>query len=1207
MTVSQNALNTRSASRSALAALIHESGIFDAEWYARRHARLPGVTADPLKHFLTEGVAAGLDPCALFSTKYYVDRYPEVLQSGQNALEHFLKYGGPENRAPHPLVAPHWLRQQFRGALPLDNPLLAWLRAAPEFGPRPLIDIDHLRAALSMPADTPAPRVVTLWQGLPMAARPGPHPLFLPDHVRRVAGLPGNIDPLMHFILNLGKAGSPHPLFDADHAWARNPALQIWDGELTLLERAILSAQPETLDTSPLFDVAHYTAQTLLGELDGQAPVLHYLTEGARRGLDPNPWFDEATYRERYLRDQPQEAGLVHYAVWYREPHITLAPRFPDRFYLSRYPEVATHFGASPLEHYLRFGRAEGRRIAEPQWQDDFASWDALRKAIHAAAPRLSAAEPEISVVIPVYNQFFYTLRCVWSLLAAGDAARMQVILADDGSSDETEAFFRSVPGLTYIRNPQNMGFLRSCNNAARSARAPFLFFLNNDTAVLPGALDALLATARALPDAGLVGAKLIYPDGSLQEAGGFVWQDGSGANLGRYGDPDEPGYNLRRDADYISGAAILVPRDLWETLGGFDERYVPAYYEDTDLAMRLHQLGWRVIYEPAAQVVHFEGISSGTSLESGVKAHQVVNRGKFLGKWDFALQDHLPAQQVDPRRIPRPARPRLLFIDHLVPEPDHDAGSVIVASYLRLLIELGYEVTFLPVNLHFNGRYGKMLQAMGVELLFHPYVSSIPDYLRDHAAAFDAFFLWRVNAGGEHVETLRRLCPGTPILFHTQDLHFLRMQRAAERMGNLPEEVQAAADMRERELRVMSLATETILVSTHEEAVLREIGCRASLSVVPLVLDPAEAPPPRSARSGIAFVGGFQHPPNVDAVRWFMADIYPLLREAAPDLEFHIVGSKPTPEILAIDVPGVTVHGFVEDLGAFLDQRLATVVPLQYGAGIKGKIGSSLAAGVPVVSTSLGAEGMGLAPETEVLLADTPQAFVTQILRLVEDEALWAAISAAGLAFVERSYSSRVTRERLLRLFAKAGVAPFAGRCPITGRQEARRFLDDRMADRLCAIPGGASSSERVLAAALARLAGHPGVPLSRLPGDSLPEVQGFGDLPVLRAALERVGVVRPQAQAPVALARIVLDATAPSTVASFQERIGSACTHLLLACPAAEKNPTARRSAPHVLTAMIHNLEKSGWTVRSNFLFLKECAMTDVALIEARRPPGA
>ena len=336
----------------------------------------------------------------------------------------------------------------------------------------------------------------------------------------------------------------------------------------------------------------------------------------------------------------------------------------------------------------------------------------------------------------------------------------------------------------------------------------------------------------------------LVYPDGTLQEAGGYVWRDGTGANAGRNSDPAAPGFNLRRDVDYVSGAAILLPKAVWQDVGGFDDRYAPAYYEDTDLAMRLRNLGWRVLYEPASKVVHFEGISSGTSLESGIKAYQVVNREKFLKKWGFALQAHHTPQNITHSHLPRLRRPRLLFIDHIVPEPDHDAGSVIAWSYLKILSQLGYEITFIPCNLRENGHYGSALRSLGVQLLHHPYVSDVGVYLKEHAEEFDAFFLWRVNAGGIYTELIRELCPEVPIIFHTQDLHFLRMLRAAQHKGDDEGLLNEARSMRDRELRVMDLATETILVSLHEERYLREQGCKARLSVIPLVLDLAPGMP---------------------------------------------------------------------------------------------------------------------------------------------------------------------------------------------------------------------------------------------------------------------------------------------------------------------------------------------------------------------------
>ena len=146
-----------------------------------------------------------------------------------------------------------------------------------------------------------------------------------------------------------------------------------------------------------------------------------------------------------------------------------------------------------------------------------------------------------------------------------------------------------------------------------RGARGDYVLFLNNDTLVTAGWLDALVRCIEEAPHAGLVGAKLIYPDGRLQEAGGIVFADGSGWNYGRFDDPADPRYNFRREADYCSGAAILLRRDLFLQLGRFDARYAPAYYEDTDLAFAVRAAGKKVFYEPRAMVIHFEGITSGT------------------------------------------------------------------------------------------------------------------------------------------------------------------------------------------------------------------------------------------------------------------------------------------------------------------------------------------------------------------------------------------------------------------------------------------------------------------------------------------------------------------------------------------------------------------------------------------------------------------
>jgi len=266
----------------------------------------------------------------------------------------------------------------------------------------------------------------------------------------------------------------------------------------------------------------------------------------------------------------------------------------------------------------------------------------------------LSAASelqmPKVSIVIPVYNKVEYTRDCVEQLgKTLPHNFNGEIIVVDDASADETPAVLKQFAAadnrIKVLRNPQNVGFIASCNHGAQAASGEILVFLNNDTLPQPGWLPPLIRTLRDAPKAGAVGGKLIYPDGTLQEAGGVIFSDGSGCNFGKHdAAANAPLYSFLREVDYCSGALLATRRSLFLELGGFDSRYAPAYYEDTDYCFTLREKGHRVYYQPESAVVHFEGVSSGTDITSGVKSYQAVNRKKFVEKWSDALK-----QQPDP------------------------------------------------------------------------------------------------------------------------------------------------------------------------------------------------------------------------------------------------------------------------------------------------------------------------------------------------------------------------------------------------------------------------------------------------------------------------------------------------------------------------------------------------------------------------------
>jgi GT2 family glycosyltransferase len=244
-----------------------------------------------------------------------------------------------------------------------------------------------------------------------------------------------------------------------------------------------------------------------------------------------------------------------------------------------------------------------------------------------------SSDAPEASIIVPVYNHFELTYGCLEAIAAHIEAPTYEVIVVDDCSSDATTRMLAGVDGVRVVRNDKQLGFIGACNAGAAAARGQYLVFLNNDTQVQPGWLRELRDTFDNEPTAGFVGSKLIYPDGRLQEAGGVIRRDGRAALIGRNADPNDPRFSYLRRADYCSGASIMVPRELFESLGGFDTHFAPAYYEDTDLACRVRQAGREVFYQPLSVVVHYEGMTGGTSVATGIKRHQVVNEAKFAAR----------------------------------------------------------------------------------------------------------------------------------------------------------------------------------------------------------------------------------------------------------------------------------------------------------------------------------------------------------------------------------------------------------------------------------------------------------------------------------------------------------------------------------------------------------------------------------------------
>jgi O-antigen biosynthesis protein len=626
-----------------------------------------------------------------------------------------------------------------------------------------------------------------------------------------------------------------------------------------------------------------------------------------------------------------------------------------------------------------------------------------------------TSATPVASIIIPVYGKVEYTLACLQSIHAAGPSIPYEVIVVDDASPDNSAKVLAEVGGLRLLRNERNLGFVGTCNAGAAAARGRVLVFLNNDTQVTTGWLEALLACFDHFPGTGVAGSQLVYPDGRLQEAGAWVFSDASAWNIGRFASRHDPAYRFSRTVDYVSGASLAVPAALFASLGGFDVRYAPGYYEDTDLAFAVRAAGLDVRYVPDSIVVHVEGASSAAAENEGMKRYQAINRHKLAEKWAGVLAMQ-PAPGTPLATIDKGRRRGTVFVaDVATPDASRDSGSLRLISLMRILVAEGWHVVFAPDDGHADDAAIRRLGALGIEVLARPWSQGIPAWLAANGATLHAAILSRHTVAAQYAPIVRRHAPGAHLIFDTVDLHFLREERAATQAGSAALARQAQAT-RKQELALIAAADTTFVVSAYEREMLARLLPAARVDLLSNIHDVYGRAAPFEGRRDVLFVGGFGHPPNADAVRWLASDILPAMRRQLPGVRVLVAGDVPDADRQALASEGIDMLGRVDDLAPLMASCLASVAPLRFGAGVKGKVNMAMSHGLPVIGTTVAVEGMHLADGVDVLVADTPDGFASAYARLAADAALWQSLSEHGLANVRAHFSVDAARDALRR-----------------------------------------------------------------------------------------------------------------------------------------------------------------------------------------------
>lgn len=630
--------------------------------------------------------------------------------------------------------------------------------------------------------------------------------------------------------------------------------------------------------------------------------------------------------------------------------------------------------------------------------------------------PRVKA--PDVSIIIPAHNKVELTYLALCSLLLAHNKASFEIIIVDDASTDETAMLEEIVAGVTVVHNTTAQRFVRACNKGASMARGRYIALLNNDVEVTVGWLDALLDAFDRFDNVGLVGSKLLYPNGDLQDAGGIVWGSGNPWNYGNRQNPNEPRFCYARQTDYLSGAALMLPAKLWQQIGGLSSMFEPMYFEDTDLAFKVREAGHATWYVPSSLVYHFEGMTSGTDVTAGFKKYQEINRPKFKRRWADAYSRHGAEGQDPDLEKDRGIVGRVLFIDYAPPRADKDAGSYAALQEMRLVQSLGYKVTFVPTNMAHLGRYTEDLQKGGIEVIHAPFYMNVSEYLTRHATDFDAFYITRYYVAQEVLHHIRSLAPQAKVIFNNADLHFLRELRTAHSEADNGK-LDRARQTRTEELQVIQNVDVVLSYTDVEHSVIQAYSDgQACVLKCPWVVEVPTEVHDLSKRSGMSFLGSFRHHPNTEGVSWFVRTVMPALDAADVNLPLTIYGSGMNDDIRALASERVHPYGFVHDLADAYDRHRIFVAPLLSGAGIKGKVMSALAHGIPCVISPIAAEGIGLRSGHDCLIAEQPNDWVKALGRLQLDDDLWLELSRNARNYMRQAYSFEGGREKMRRAF---------------------------------------------------------------------------------------------------------------------------------------------------------------------------------------------
>ncbi len=627
---------------------------------------------------------------------------------------------------------------------------------------------------------------------------------------------------------------------------------------------------------------------------------------------------------------------------------------------------------------------------------------------------------PRISIVLVFYQQAHLSYLCLLSLLDFADVS-YELIIVDNNSTDGTAPLLDKIGNAKIIRNKENLGFVKAVNQAAEIANGKFILLLNNDALIEKNTLSNALRVIDEDESVGAVGAKIKLLDGSMQEAGSIVWNDGACLGYGRGESPEDYEYMFQRDVDYCSGAFLLFRRSSFNALGGFDLDYAPAYYEESDFCIRLQKQGLRIVYVPTSQITHYEFASSG-GMENAKKL-QIEHRDILCAKHTDLLAERFANKANNVLRArTRNNFPNILLIDDRVPHPSLGAGYPRCSNLLFELSKMDLNISFYPL-LFPQEKWDDVYKTIPntIEVILQSGHDELQSFLESRKDFYQYIVVSRVH-NMEFFNHCLRMNPDllgkSKIIYDAEAVTAPREILRKKFLGEtMPTKEQA--ELINNEIQESKLAEKIVAVSNNEANIFRQHGYSDTV-----VLGHTIASMPGSnnftQRTGLLFVGALRDEgsPNVDSLLWFLINVFPIIEQVIPDIKLNVVGDNSAPSLATISKDNINFTGRLDSIEEMYNISRVFIAPTRFAAGIPHKIHEAAAKGLPSVTTALLAQQLGWQDRKELLVGDTPEVYAAQCIKLYQDENLWQNVRDAGLTAIAKDCSQETFRKNLAGLF---------------------------------------------------------------------------------------------------------------------------------------------------------------------------------------------